>query len=379
MKKIVHIITGLGSGGAEHMLYKLLKYSDREKYYHEVISLLDNGVYGKKIEDLGIKVYCLNLNKKNVFSSILRARRICKNFDIVDTWLYHADIFGFLIAKVLLRKKLIWNIRHSNLNKDANKPLNLKIVKINSVLSKYVNLITYNSNKALENHIKFGYANNNSTVIPNGFELDRFKFSMEDRLRIRQELGLKEDKVIITVGRWDIQKDYYTLLKALNELKKQNVKFKMIMVGTNLDYENDELVTLIDSYNLKDNVILLGRRNDIPALLSAADIYVSSSLGESFSNAIGEAMACGLPCIVTDVGDSKLIVGDMGLVVEPRDYESLANALIKVHNRKNSERLRKLRRCWISNNFSIEKIVREYEMLYSKEMGICYEDRCLCK
>lgn len=151
------------------------------------------------------------------------------------------------------------------------------------------------------------------------------------------------------------------------------------MVGTNLDYENDELVTLIDSYNLKDNVILLGRRNDIPALLSAADIYVSSSLGESFSNAIGEAMACGLPCIVTDVGDSKLIVGDMGLVVEPRDYESLANALIKVHNRKNSERLRKLRRCWISNNFSIEKIVREYEMLYSKEMGICYEDRCLCK
>ncbi len=124
MIRIVHIITGLGSGGAEHMLYKLLKYSDREKYYHEVILLMDDGIYGKKIENLGIKVHCLNLNKnkKNVFSSILKARRISKNFEIVDTWLYHADIFGFLISKILLRKKLIWNIRHSNLDKSVNKP-----------------------------------------------------------------------------------------------------------------------------------------------------------------------------------------------------------------------------------------------------------------
>ncbi len=365
MKKIVHIITGLGSGGAEHMLYKLLKYSDRKKYYHEVISLMDDGVYGKKIEDLGIKVYCLNLNKKNVLSSILRVRRICKNFDIVDTWLYHADIFGFLIAKVLLRKKLIWNIRHSNLDKDANKPLTLKIVKINSVLSKYVNLITYNSNRALENHIKIGYTNNSSVTIPNGFELDKFKFSLDDRCRTRQELALKEeDKVIITVGRWDIQKDYYTLLKALNELKKQNVKFKMIMVGTNLDYENDELVTLIDSYNLKDNVILLGRRNDIPALLSAADVYVSSSLGESFSNAIGEAMACELPCIVTDVGDSKLMVGDTGRVVQARDYRCMSKELIRFINTFNKDRNIDARNRVI-NNYEIRKVSKNFEENYN--------------
>lgn len=364
MKKIVHIITGLSSGGAEHMLYKLLKYSDRKKYYHEVISLMDDGVYGKKIEDLGIKVYCLNLNKKNVLSSILRARRICKNFDIVDTWLYHADIFGFLIAKVLLRKKLIWNIRHSNLDKDANKFRTLKIIKINSILSKHVNLITHNSNRALENHIRFGYADKNSIVIPNGFELDKFKFSRDDRLRIREELGFKEDKVIITVGRWDIQKDYYTLLKALNELKKQNIKFKMIMVGTNLDYENDELVTLIDTYNLKDNIILLGRRNDIPTLLSAADVYVSSSLGESFSNAIGEAMACELPCIVTDVGDSKLMVGDTGRVVQARDYRCMSKELIRFINRFNKDRNIDARNRVI-NNYEIRKVSKIFEENYN--------------
>lgn len=365
MKRIVHVITGLGSGGAEHMLYKLLKYSDNEKYYHEVISLMDDGVYGCKIEDLGIKVYCLNLNRRNIISSILKARDISKNSDILDTWLYHADIFGFLIAKLLLRKKLIWNIRHSNLDKDANKPTTLKIVKVNSILSKFVNLITYNSNKALENHTKFGYVDKNSVVIPNGFELDNFKFNVNDRLKIRQELGLeKENKAIITVGRWDIQKDYYTLLRALNELKKNNTKFKMIMVGSDLDYSNEELVTLIDKYNLEDNMILLGRRDDIPALLSAADIYVSSSLGESFSNAIGEAMACELPCVVTDVGDSKLMVGKTGDVVSPKNFIALYKSILKLINESNLKKRNKDARAKVLDNYNIDKIIVKFESNY---------------
>jgi len=361
MIKVVHIITGLGSGGAENMLYKLLKYSDRKKYYHEVISLLDEGVYGNKIEELGIKVHCLNINKTNMFSSILRARGICKNFDIIDTWLYHADMFGFFIAKILLKKKLIWNIRQSNLDKDANKPIILKIVKINSILSRYVNIITYNSNKAYQNHIKAGYVNKNSVVIPNGFELDKFKFRLNDRIKIREELGLKEkDKVIITVGRWDIQKDYCTLLKALNELKKQNIKYKMIIVGTNLDYENSELVDLIDFYNLKDSVILLGRRDNIPELLSAADVYVSSSIGESFSNAIGEAMACELPCIVTDVGDSRLLVGDTGVIIKPKDYIAMSRELARFL--KDDSLSRNINaRTRVLKNYEIKNVSKIYE------------------
>lgn len=365
MKKIVHIITGLGSGGAEHMLYKLLNYSDKENYYHEVISLMDDGVYGNKIKNLDIKVHCLNLNKKNIFSSIFKARDICKDCDIVDTWLYHADIFGFVVAKILLRKKLIWNIRHSNLDKDANKSTTLKIVKLNSLLSKHVDCVTYNSNKALENHLKAGYADKNSIIIPNGFELNKFKFSLDDRLRIRQELRLEEDKVIITVGRWDIQKDYYTLLKALNKVNKQNSKFKMIMVGTSLDYSNNELVTLIDKYNLEESMILLGRRNDVPGLLSAADVYVSSSLGESFSNAIGEAMACELPCVVTDVGDSKLVVGHTGKVIEAKDYIGMSRELLNHINSSTLARNEDARNR-VVDNYSIEKIVRKFERTYDE-------------
>lgn len=363
MKKIVHIITGLGSGGAENMLYKLLKYSDKNKFQHEVISLVDEGIYGEKIEALGVKIYSLNLTPKNIFKSLKESRKISKDSDIINTWLYHADIFGFIVAKVLLRKKLIWNIRHSNLDKDANKTRTLKIVKLNSFLSKYVDSITYNSNKALKTHTDIGYKVKDSIVIPNGFELDKFKFNSKARDKKRNELNISPDeKVIITVGRWDIQKDYYTLLKSLSKLKKENNNFKMLMVGTNLDQSNNELVELIENYNLGSNVILLGRQDNIPALLSAADIYVSSSLGESFSNSIGEAMACELYCIVTDVGDSKLIVGETGKVVKAGDYKKISEKLYLYLKNIDMSRNKSARQR-IIKNYEIKKITHRFEKM----------------
>lgn len=364
MIRIVHIITGLGSGGAENMLYKLLKYSDKEKFYHEVISLMDEGELGEKFKNEGIKIHSLNLSKKNFFVSLLKAQKICKQFDIVNTWLYHADIFGFMVSKILLKKKLVWNIRHSNLDNGVNKKRTLFIVKINSFLSKYINCITYNSNKALETHTLFGYKNKNNVVVPNGFELEKFKYDENKRYAFRKELEIEDKcKVFITVGRWDIQKDYYTLIKALSEVKRRLINFKMIMVGTNLDQNNVELHSLITNQNLTENIILLGRKNNVHELLSAADCYISSSLGESFSNSIGEAMACELPCIVTDVGDSKYIVGETGVVIEPRDYSKLASLICEfcinqnfVRNTDGRER--------IINKYNIQIIASEFEKNY---------------
>jgi glycosyltransferase involved in cell wall biosynthesis len=371
MKKIIHIITGLNSGGAESMLYKLIKYSDKTQYYHEVISLMDEGVIGEKIKGEGVRVHSLNLNKKNLISSVIKAIKICKNFDIVNTWLYHADIIGFLIAKIFLSKRLIWNIRHSNLDKDSNKSRTLKIVKLNCYLSKYVDFVTYNSESALENHYKAGYLNENSIVIPNGFELDRFQHDLESRQRIRGELGLNENqKVIITVGRWNIQKDYYTLLKALKKLKENNKNFKMLMCGTNLDLSNKELLGLINSYQLEENIILLGRRDDIPGLLSAADIYVSSSLGESFSNSIGEAMACELPCVVTNVGDSKKIIGDYGIAVESKDFNALSDSILSFIENKNINRIGKNARLRIKAQYDIKSIIIIFESLFANNNSV---------
>lgn len=362
MKKITHIITGLNSGGAENMLYKLLKYADKNLYQHEVISLIDEGTIGAKIKAEGIKVHTLQLNKKNIIKSLYNAKEICSNSDIINTWLYHADLFGFIVSKILLRKKLIWNIRHSNLEVETNKRSTLNIVKLNAFLSKYTNSITYNSNSAFESHKLFGYRNKNSEIVSNGFELDRFKFDLSSRMKLRKEYNIKdEEKIIITVGRWNIQKDYYTLIKSLNHLYLQGMSYKLLMIGTDLDNNNLELKDLIQKNNLNGNIILLGRKDNIPDFLSAADIYVSSSLGESFSNAIGEAMACGLPCVVTDVGDSRDIIGDSGIAVKSQDYIELSSAINELMNSNNFNLLKERARKRVKDNYSINYIVKKYE------------------
>lgn len=367
MIKVVHIITDLNSGGAENMLLKFVKNSDRDKFHHEVISLTDKGVLGNKFEDIGIKIHALNLSKKSFFKSLIRAKNICSNFDVVNTWLYHADIFGFIISKILLNKKLIWNIRHSNLNKEFNKSRTLKIVKINSLLSKYVDCITFNSACSKVVHQKKGYKNENYMVIPNGFELDRFFLDHNIRDSLREKFSFTEnERILITVGRWDIQKDYYTLLKALYMVKKVNNDFKMLMIGAGLDENNLELMSLIKKYELENHMILLGRRDNVSQLLSCADIYISSSLGESFSNAIGEAMACELFCLVTDVGDSKAIVGETGKVVEPQNATKLSKAIIDSLKYDDISKYGEKARIRVQNEYNIKKVVVCIEDLFLK-------------
>lgn len=364
MKKIVHIINNLQSGGAENMLYKIIKYSDKDKYYHEVISLKSGGAIEEKIKKTGTVIHHLNIKKSNLIKSILKAKKIIDNFDVVDTWLYHSDFFGFITGK-LAKKKIIWNIRHCNIDKNLNKKGTMLILKINSYLSKHIDCITFNSAKALENHKHIGFCSQHSKIVYNGFDIEVFKKTKEAKHDIIKSLNLNiSNTVLITIGRWDIQKDYYTLINCLHLLKMKKIKFKMIMVGCGLDYKNNVLVELIDQYDLKSEIILFGERADIPQLLSAADIYVSSSAGESFSNTIGEAMACELTCVVTDVGHSKFLVGDLGKVVKPKDPSGLKDAIVEIINTFDLKIKGEKSRERIAQNYNIKKIVKIYEETY---------------
>lgn len=362
--KIVHIINGLGNGGAENMLYKILKYSNKDVYEHSVISLTNYGTLGDLITKCGVRVDNFNLKGKNLINVLLKVKKKCEDADVISTWLYHSDFIGFIISKVFMKKKIIWNIRHSNLDTSANKRGTLKIIKLNSKLSNYVDMITYNSTESFVNHKKIGYKNKKSKIIPNGFEMDKLVFDANERLRLRKGLSVSNDGIVfITVGRWNIQKDYYTLLEAIYIVKRKGYQFKLVMVGENLDYKNKELENTINKYSLENTVILLGVRKDVSKLLSAADVYVSSSLGESFSNSIGEAMGAGLTCIVTDVGESRKIVGDTGIVVQPKKTSDMAEAITDVIMNYNHKR-NYLARKRIKENYDITKVVNSYEKLY---------------
>lgn len=368
MKKIVHIITGLNNGGAEMMLYKLLEGVDKKKYKIEVISMMDKGIMGPKIEKQGIKVYTLDMKQgiPNI-KSILKAIKICNDVDFIQSWMYHADLFSFIIGKIFMNKKVIWGIRRSNLEKGKNKKSLLMIAKINSFLSRFVDNIISCSIEAKKTHIDYGFSKNKIDVIPNGFSLEKYSYNKYAKENILEELKMEEEKIILSVvGRWNILKDHKNVLDSLVILKQKYQNLIMVFAGTDMDKSNEELMNLIKERKLENEVYLLGRRDDIPNIMSATDIYVSSSSGEGFPNVIGEAMACKTPCVVTDVGDSAYIVGETGVVVPRQNPKQLANGIEKLLdlNFKEREKLGEEARQRISNNFEISKIIKMYIKLY---------------
>lgn len=366
--KITHIITGLNMGGAEAMLYKTLKFIDKKRYNINVISLLGEGVYSDKIRELGIDVISLNMKVGfPLIKSFIKARKHVRGTHIIQTWMYHADLFGFILFKLSKAKKLIWGIRRSNLDSRFNKLSTMLIAKLNSKLSKKVDIVVSCSIKAKEAHLRFGYFNKNMVVIPNGFEMNFLKnnssYSKEFRSIINQP---KDTPLILHVGRWNALKDHENLLKALKEINKYNIKFHAVLVGPNIDEDNYELADLINKYKLQKYVSLLGVRKDIPMIMSGADIFVSSSRDEGFPNVIGEAMACETPCVVTDAGDSSYIVGETGIVVPTNNFNALAKGIIDMLSFSEAERkhLGVLARRRVISHFDILKVVKQFEELY---------------
>src|SRR5699024_9459099 len=285
--------------------------------------------------------------------------------DIIQTWMYHADLFGYLLYKTSKIKNLIWVIRRNNLDTSLNKKSTIYIAKLNSLLSKRVDTVVSCSLKAKETHLDFGYSNKNMIVIPNGFEMQKFKLDKNDKQELRKIVNLpKGVPYILHVGRWNKLKDHSNLLKAL-KLVKRNFKFQVILVGPNIDEQNSELISMIKEFNLANHINLLGRREDIQTIMSGSDLFVSSSIDEGFPNVIGEAMACETPCVVTDAGDSGYVVDNTSIVVPPKDSQALANGIIKMLNYTNEERekIGKQARQRVIEHFDIHTVTKQFESL----------------
>jgi len=327
--KILHIITGLNLGGAERNLFNICVTDSVNT--HIVISLSDGGFYLDLLRRAQIPVYSFNLKSYlNFFPSIFKLYR-CITFhnpDLVQTWMYHADLIGGLIAKFSRVKNIYWNVRHSTFKFGQSKNSILLVSKLCAFFSTWVpSRIIYCAYNAQLVHENFGYDKNKSIVIVNGLDLELFNFDDNLRRKIRNDFSISEDVVLLgMIGRFDPQKDHSNLLSALALVKHYN--FILFLIGSHLDSSNSKLVKLIESHGLLEYVHLLGQRADIPELLNALDIHIlSSSFGEGFPNVLAEAMACKTPCVATDVGDANLIVGDTGWVVPPMDSSSLANAI----------------------------------------------------
>lgn len=370
--KILHIITDLNVGGAEMMLLNLVV--EHHKYGFEilVIGLANDGPIGEKLRQFGIPVVTLGMktNHQDQFP-FLRLVNLIKSIkpDIIQTWMYHADLFGSLAALIAGNPRVIWGLHHT-LNKSIEiKPFTNIIIRINSLLSNFIpKKVICCSVETMRSHIKIGYSVRKLVVIPNGTDLVRFQMDRDAGLMIKNEFGLSpENHLIGMIARFHPQKDHHTFIQAAKILNKVSPKVHYILAGAQMDYANKEIVNWINEVGLENHIHLTGLRNDIPQLISSLDIAtLSSAFGEALPVSICEAMACGIPCVVTDVGDSKKIVANAGICVPTRNPNALADGWNQILSLNPAERsnLGKLARAKIEKEYNITFTARRYSEVY---------------
>jgi glycosyltransferase involved in cell wall biosynthesis len=370
--KIAHVITDLAVGGAEMALYKLLSALDLQEFQSGVIALAGEETMGEKIRAMGVPVTALGSKRGIPDPRLLtRLRKELLRFqpDLVQTWMYHADLLGGLAAKLAGSPPVVWNIRHSLVHPRDVKRTTLLVARANSALSSWVpQRIVCCARAALESHAALGYARQKMIIIHNGFDLELFQPDQDARREVRASLGMQAETPLIGMcARFDPQKDHHSFVRAAGALHRLFPTAHYILWGKGVDRENPQLLEWIAEQDLGESVHLLGPRVDTPRLDAALDIStLSAAYGEAFPNVIGEAMACGVPCAVTDVGDSAYVVGSTGRIVPPGAPRALASAWADLLNLAPKQRfeLGQRARQRVADYFGIAQMAKSYAALY---------------
>jgi glycosyltransferase involved in cell wall biosynthesis len=351
---MVHVITNFaGVGGAEMMLARLIQQTQNE-YDHVVISLMKTSdVYADTLA-LCSAHYELSWNGVNTFSVIAKLRKILKKIapKTIQCWMYHANVLTSLSAVGWENSpKIYWGIHHS-LSSPKEESISTKVaLHLSKLLSAKPAGIIYCAQSSLKQHEQFGFNNPNTLVIANGVSLEKFQ----------PNSSLYTPHVIGFAGRYHVAKGYPYLFETIAKLKDQPVIFKIAGSGANL--QNPEVKAYFEKYQLnEEQVILLDQISDMPKFYRSIDAFLMTSITEGFPNVLVEAMASGLPCISTDVGDAKYIVQDLGEIVPPRDSDALAKAILKYLNLslEDKQKLKNATRERVEQNFGIAQVSQQY-------------------
>jgi glycosyltransferase involved in cell wall biosynthesis len=368
---VVHVITGLDTGGAEMMLYRLLGARRPDAGPVEVLSLTTAGPVAEQIRALGVTVRAAGLRKEA--PSPLAIGRLglwlgAARADVVQTWMPHADLLGGVLARVT-GARVAWGVHRGNYDELASRT-SRAVDAACARLSRFVPArIVCCSETTRAVLTASGFAADKLLVIQNGFDLSQFKPDAGASASVRRELGLDEETPLVgMVTRFHVNKDLPTFFAAAARLAGSRPDARFVLCGSAIDGENAELARMIDDAGVRDRVHLLGRREDVPRVTAALDVACSSSYTEAFPLVIGEAMACGVPCAVTDAGDSALMVGDTGRVAPVRDPDALASACAALLALSAAERraLGAAARRRIEARWSLGEVAARYDALHAE-------------
>jgi len=370
--RIEFVISGLRTGGAELTLYRLIKSLHSKQFDMSVVSLTTVGTVGSYLEKLGVPVLALRMHpwRINAFATWkLIAHMRQRRPQLVQTWMYHADLFGGLVAKVFAGAPVIWGVRQSNFDPISSNPVTMRIARLCAQLSRRIpSTIVCCSAAAYHRHGELGYLERNMTIIDNGVDVSQFAAAPDAGHKLRAELGVPPQAALVgLVARFDPQKDHATFVKAAVELVRCGTDVHFVFCGEDIEWSNDDLVELVRSAGIAHRSHLLGLRDDIPKVVAGLDILTSSSAyGEGFPNVVAEAMACEVCVVATDVGDSAKIVGEFGWICPIRDHQALVTAWEEILSLDKEARCRigADARRRVIEHYSLAHMASRYEALY---------------
>lgn len=371
-----HVIVGLNVGGAELMLNRLIhSHLPSVEYEHVVVSLTSLGSVGARLQAQGVEVQVLNLDSVwDVLPKLVKLIRILQQIrpDVVQTWMYHADLLGGLAARMAGIKNVIWGIRTTDVSAGGARAT--EVVRwLCARLSRWVpHTIVCAAEASRRVHVALGYRVDRMTVIPNGFDLPRLQATPEQVAALRFACGFSADMVVVgTLGRFNAAKDQLNFVRAAELLTRDYPIVQFLMVGRDCDAANAQLMGWIKDIGCADRFVLLGERSDVPVCLAAMDVFCLSSRTEAFPNVVGEAMAMRKACVVTDVGDAAYLLGECGVVVPKEDSAALVEGMSKLVGLSVADRdfLGAQAHARIATEFTMDRTRERFEAVYANVLS----------
>jgi glycosyltransferase involved in cell wall biosynthesis len=358
------------------MLCKLVAGMDRSRFESTVVSLGDEGTLGAQILDCGAKLYALRMRPGMLSCRpLLSLFRLVKSYqpDVVQTWLYHSNPLGLIAARVAGVPNVCWSLHSCNPEMRGYPWMTRVIVRLLAVMSPLPSGVIAVSMVSKSWHEAQGYGPKRWIYIPIGIDVQHFRPRIDANTRLKEQLGLSPETFLIgMVARYHPLKDHLNFLRGLALVSRDCPAVHAVLMGRGIEPGNPDLCRAIEELKVKNLVHLLGERADVPDLMAGFDLLCSTSNSEASPNVLGEAMACEVPCVVTDVGDCARIVGNTGTVVPPRDHQALARAIMDlftagpdVRRRLGADARRRVSTC-----FSLLSVVQAYEKLYSELSGV---------
>tara|TARA_B100000989_G_scaffold281288_1_gene245375 strand:- start:1856 stop:2965 length:1110 start_codon:yes stop_codon:yes gene_type:complete len=365
--KILHLIVGLGNGGAENTLLKVC--SSKNKFSHEVISLTKNNQLFSNFKEKGIKVNFLNFKKGNLniyqFYKFFRIINLIKP-KYICSWMYHACFFSVLINFFFKKKKIIWLIRHGNFNKKYSSKTTIILKNVIKLFSNIPKAILYCSKFSRKTHKKSGFYNLNSEIIYNGVDVVKFNYNSSMREKLRKKLNIPKNYFVIgVVGRNNPQKNHIQLFRILKRNKLNKLNIAVVLIGKDVK----KFKSTLQFNNKNHKFIFLKETKNIHNYYSVFDLNLSlSTYGESFPNILIEGMSCQIPTIASNIADNKFIIKNKDMIFNPNDDEDLINKIISIFkiNQKKLITLKKTLRKNIILNYSLKQMEKNYEIFFDR-------------